>query len=64
MKLMKLSAVSLDDQQSFDEAGFFSADKYKHFLQFDSITLSVCVCVCVCVTRHAQITQNSKFVIS
>ena len=47
MKLMKLSTVSLDDQQSFDEAGFFSADKYKHFLQFDSITLSVCVCVCV-----------------
>ena len=59
---MKLSTVSLDDQQSFDEAGFFSADKYKRFLQFDSITLSVCVCVCV--TRHAQITQNSKFVIS
>ena len=42
MKLMKLSTVSLDDELSFDEADFFSADKHVSFLQSDSTTLGVC----------------------
>ena len=42
MKLIKLSTVSLDDELSFDEADFFSADKHRSFLQSDSTTLGVC----------------------
>ena len=41
-----------------NEVDFLLVDKHQRFLQIDTLILGVCV------ARHAQITQNNKFVIS